>query len=94
MARTVGRPPTGVWSGGARRTASTAFDRAAIAVTSLPAANDPQMKLKLYSLFKQASVGPNVNPKPGACDVVFVRFKGSVRPSHPTPPLPSLPPRK
>ena len=34
--------------------------------------DDPgnEAKLKLYSLFKQASVGPNTSPKPGAFDIV------------------------
>ena len=34
--------------------------------------DDPgnEAKLKMYSLFKQASVGPNTTPKPGAFDIV------------------------
>lgn len=34
--------------------------------------DDPgnEAKLKLYSLFKQASVGPNTTTKPGAFDIV------------------------
>ncbi|KAJ1732676.1 acyl-CoA-binding protein (ACBP)/diazepam binding inhibitor (DBI)/endozepine (EP) [Coemansia biformis] len=44
------------------------FDEAAEQVKSLPKAPADDVKLKLYGLFKQATVGNNTTPKPGMLD--------------------------
>jgi Delta3-Delta2-enoyl-CoA isomerase len=46
------------------------LSEASEAVKTLKEAPGNEVKLKLYALFKQASVGPNTTPKPGMLDVV------------------------
>ena len=50
--------------------ASAAFEAAAAALQKLPEAPGNTDKLKLYALFKQATIGKNSTPKPGMFDVV------------------------
>jgi peroxisomal 3,2-trans-enoyl-CoA isomerase len=46
------------------------FDAAVKAVNALPSAPSNEVKLKMYALFKQATVGKNTSSKPGVFDVV------------------------
>jgi len=53
---------------------SAEFESAANAVQSLPNKPGDQDLLKLYGLYKQATVGDNDTPKPGMLD-----FKGKMK---------------
>lgn len=53
---------------------SAEFESAANAVQSLPNKPGDQNLLKLYGLYKQATVGDNDTPKPGMLD-----FKGKMK---------------
>lgn len=46
------------------------FEKAAVAVKSLPERPDDQTMLKLYALYKQGSEGDISGPKPGFFDFV------------------------
>lgn len=53
---------------------SAEFESAATAVQSLPKTPSDTDKLKLYGLYKQATVGDNTTDKPGMLD-----FKGKMK---------------
>jgi hypothetical protein len=61
----VSGAPAAAFRGAATAADDGAFRAAQERVNALPAV-DNDTKLKLYALYKQATVGPNTTPRPGA----------------------------